>query len=161
VSGSKLTYVKAIKWLSHAQSAEMRPIVAGVPQSVSFSVCVCPLDMTMSCARISEPIKMPLGCELGHKGPCIRQGHRSPRERGNFGVSPSPLSSIGNIRHEAELFSRWQRRCGLSLSVLQQLVIVVDDVIMVLRHRTHCDVASSILWWQFLMQLQHGNRITR
>ena len=40
-----------------------------------------------------------------------------------LGASPSQLWSIGNIQHE--LFGRWQQRCGLSLSVLQQLVVFV------------------------------------
>jgi len=47
-------------------------------------------------------------------------------EKGKYwGVSPGPgpLQSIGNIRHEPKLFGRLQLRCGLSLSLLQQLVI--------------------------------------
>ena len=39
------------------------------------------------------------------------------------GTSPSPLWSKGNIRRKPRLFGRWQQRCGLSLSVLQQLVL--------------------------------------
>ena len=34
----------------HAQSAKMRPIVTDVP---------CLLDITMTCAKIAEPIEMP------------------------------------------------------------------------------------------------------
>jgi len=52
-----------------------------------------------------------------------------PRERGNFfwggDISrPIALRSIGNrnILREPKLFGRMQQRCGLSLSVPQQLV---------------------------------------
>jgi len=34
---------------------------------------------------------------------------------------PIALRSIGNILHEPKLFGRLQQRCGLSLSVPQQL----------------------------------------
>jgi len=41
----------------------MQPIVSDVPWSgcVSVHVCVCLLDMTMSCAQTDEPIKVLLG----------------------------------------------------------------------------------------------------
>jgi len=44
-----------------------------------------------------------------------------------LGALPCPIMKyIGNIiRHEPKLFVSWQQRCGLSLSVLQQLVIII------------------------------------
>jgi len=37
------------------------------------------------------------------------------------------MKSTANIRREPKLFARWQQRCGLSLSVLQRLVVFVTD----------------------------------
>jgi len=44
-----------------------------------------------------------------------------------LGALPCPIMKyIGNIiRREPKLFVSWQQRCGLSLSVLQQLVIII------------------------------------
>jgi len=38
------------------------------------------------------------------------------------GVGRGPLQSIENIRRKPKLLGRWQQLCGISLSVLQQLV---------------------------------------
>ena len=51
-----------------------------------------------------------------------------PKKRAVLGASPGPLGSMGNIRRGPKLLGRWQQRCGLSLSVLLQIVYVVHDV---------------------------------
>ena len=38
------------------------------------------------------------------------------------GASSAPLNSVGDIRREQKLLGKWQQRCGLVLSVLEQLV---------------------------------------
>ena len=58
-------------------------------------------------------------------------------------ISEMGVWDIGNIQHEPQLFAKWQQRCGLSLSVLHQLllccccrltVIVIVPIIGTLLH---------------------------
>jgi len=50
-----------------------------------------------------------------------------------------------SIRRESQLFARWQQRCGLSLSLLQQLVTNVLSAVLRLSHgKTCCQCPHSV-----------------
>jgi len=56
--------------------------------------------------------------------PCSRLGQIPRGKRQLCGTSPGPLYSVGNIQCEPKLFGWWQPWCSLSLSILQQLVVL-------------------------------------
>jgi len=81
------------------------------------------LDMTVT-AGVNQSKYRWLVDSGGLNEPCVRWGPAPPPgEMQYFGACTGPLRSIGNIRREPKLFARWQQRCGLSLSLLQQLVV--------------------------------------
>ena len=91
----------------------------------TWFVCV---SVVFVCAKTAEPIEISFEVRtLASPRKRVLCGGGSPKQkRGNFGgvsPGPGPLQSIGNIGHEPKLFGRLQLRCGLSLSLLQQLVI--------------------------------------
>jgi len=53
-------------------------------------------------------------------------------------ASPGRLWDLRNIRREPKLFGRWQQRCGLLLSVLQQLVWSCYECVELRSHRMPC-----------------------
>ena len=65
-----------------------------------------------------------------------------PKEGTIWGTSAGPLRSIVNTRHELKLFARWQQRCGLSLSVLRQLVARQSDGTV---WQPHAGIGATIL----------------
>jgi len=75
----------------------------------------------MSCYKTTEPIEMLFG--VG--------GDPDPQKKrnGNLwgGGSFGPLQSIGSFRRGPKLFGRCHQRCGFSLSVLQQLVLLKTE----------------------------------
>jgi len=62
----------------------VQPIAADVARPVCLSVCVFLLDVTMSCAKMAEPVEMPFGVctEVGLGNHILDLA----RGRGNFGV---------------------------------------------------------------------------
>ena len=72
-------------------------------------------------AETTDPIEV-WGMDSGHQATMSR----IPQEKGQLGdgASPGPLWSTENIRREPKSFGRWQQRCGLSLCVLQRLVML-------------------------------------
>ena len=78
---------------------------------------------TVSLAQTAAPIEVPFGLwtRVRPRNHVLDGGPDLPREVGNFWwrTSLSPLQSIREYRRT--LFGSWQQRCGLSLSVLQQL----------------------------------------
>jgi len=49
---------------------------------------------------------------------------------------------ISGLRSETKLFGRWQQRCSLTLSVLQQLVFIIITVIIIVV----CIIFSSLFF---------------
>ena len=82
---------------------------------VPLSLCVCLLNITMSCAKTAELIKMPWLLDCGRPG-------NAPPPKLLIPAGNAGLHVVGTIWREPQLIGRWQRRCGHSLSVLQQLV---------------------------------------
>jgi len=72
----------------------------------------------MSCAKLAEPIEMPFEDSGGPKEPCIRWGPDSPR------------GSPKGKRQFWGAFTRWQQRCSLSMSVLLELVIALQQFLL-------------------------------
>jgi len=59
-------------------------------------LCICLLDITVSCAKTDEPIEMPFGgVDSGEpKKPCIMWVSGSPRGMGNFGGHSQALYGL-------------------------------------------------------------------
>ena len=95
------------------------------------------LVITVSCAKTAEPIEMPFGVWtwVGQRNHVLDGTQIPPGKREIFredgGIS-RPTVIIGNIRGVRSivesLFGRRRQRCGLSLSVLQQLVRMLREV---------------------------------
>jgi len=83
----------------------MFPIVLW-PVSLYF----CLLDITICYAKTAIPVEMPCGVwtQVGQRNRVFVGSPDSTRRSSSFG----------------ELFARWQQRCSLLLSVLQQIVFV-------------------------------------
>jgi len=82
----------------------MQPIVSDVPWSgcVSVHVCVCLLDMTMSCAQTDEPIKVLLGlltrlCLCSH----VSGGSLDLLWKGQFSGGGRPPPSDAALYHSS------------------------------------------------------------
>ena len=84
----------------------MQPIATDAAWSVS--VCVCLLVTNTILTQTAEPTEILF----------VVCSQRKPRK----GLIWGGASSAGDIRREQKLFGKWQQRCGLVLSVLEQLV---------------------------------------
>ena len=96
------------------------------------------------------------------KEPSIRWGLASFRGRGNLGGISRPIVKYMEYPGEQKLFARWQRRCCLSQSVLQQLVEIWSqscrycDCARVMRYST-CrmkHIALTELNWTAIRELE-------
>jgi len=101
------------------------------PHLLSVCLCFSRLVTSKSPAKTDEPINIPFGLwtRVGPKSHVFGLGPIPRRRRNSGGIFQAIVKygPIWNIRHEPKLFARWQQRCSLSLSVLQQLVVNAPD----------------------------------
>jgi len=114
----------------------MRPIVTDVP----WSVCVC-WTSWWALQKRSNRSRCKLECKpsWGPQNPLMGRGTFGGRTRAH--ACPRSIYST-----YSNLFGRWQQWGGLSLPVLQQLVIDINFVNHRLANRSHCCGNDSGIW---------------
>ena len=96
--------------------------------SLKFIPCIRTMPPAKpSCAKAAEPIETPCGgTDYVGSGNHAVVGTRIKERKGNFmrNISRPTVIEVQAISGVSQLSGRWQQRCGLSLPVAQQLVVL-------------------------------------